>query len=127
MLYSRRAGGTVDEVTKRVEEATVANKFGVMGAHDLKAKMAEKGVEFAPQCRILEICQPMQAKNVLEAEMAISTALPCRISIYEENGGVQVSTIRPTALLEMFQRPELNDVAREVEETIVRIIDTACG
>ena len=127
MIYTRETTGTVEEVAGRVEEATAANQFGVLGTHDLKAKMAAKGLEFGPECRVLEVCQPARAKSVLEANMAISTALPCRISVYEEGGKVKVSTLRPTVLLAMFNEPGLASVAQEVEDTITRIIDTACA
>ena len=73
------------------------HKFGVLGVHDLKAKMAEKGVEFARECRIYEVCNPQQARRVLERNMEISTALPCRVSVYEEGGITKLATIKPTA------------------------------
>jgi uncharacterized protein (DUF302 family) len=75
----------------------------------------------------MEVCNPRKAKEVLEENMSISTALPCRISIYEEGGKVKVATIRPTMLLNLFDSPELQAVAREVEDTLVRIIDAACA
>ena len=126
MLYEKEAKGTVDEVTARVQQAALANKFGVLGIHDLKEKMKAKGIDFGPECRILEVCNPAQAKTVLEADMSISNALPCRISVYEQNGKIKVSMIRPAHLLAMFDRPELQLVANEVENAMIRIIDAAC-
>ena len=126
MLYVREARGSIDEVAKKLEAAAAENKFGVLGVHDLKQKMNAKGVEFAAECRIFEVCNPGKAKTVLETDMAISNALPCRISVYEEAGSVKVSTLKPTALLGLFGRPELETVAQEVEDTMVRIIDAAC-
>jgi hypothetical protein len=32
------------------------HKFGVLGVHDLKAKMEEKGVPFTRECRIFAVC-----------------------------------------------------------------------
>ena len=126
MLYVREARGSIDEVAKKLEAAAAENQFGVLGVHDLKQKMNAKGVEFGPECRIFEVCNPGKAKTVLETDMAISNALPCRISVYEEAGKVKVSTLKPTALLGLFGRPELESVAQEVEDTMVRIIDAAC-
>ena len=126
MLYTRETHGTVQEVVHRLEEAAKANKFGVLGVIDLKEKMQAKGVEFGPACAIVEVCNPVQAKKVLESNMAISTALPCRISVYEEAGMVKVATLRPTAVLGLFGSADLAPVAQSVEETIVRIIDAAC-
>ncbi len=126
MLYEYETAGTVADVVARIERAAAENKFGVMGVLDLKERMADKGVAFGPQCRIVEVCNPQQAKTVLEANMSIATALPCRIAVYEDNGKITVSTIRPTALLTMFGNPELLSVAVEVENTIIRIINAAC-
>ena len=126
MLYEKEATGSVDEVRLKVEEATMANGFSVMAVINLKGKMAAKGVEFGPECQIVEVCNPVQARKVLEANMALSTALPCRISVYEESGKVKVATIKPTAIIGLFGSHELGPVATSVEETIIRIIDTAC-
>ena len=126
MLYEKEAKGSIDEVTAKVQQAAVANEFGVLGFHNLKQKMKAKGIDFAPECRILEVCNPAKAKTVLEADMSISNALPCRISVYEQGGKIKVSMLRPTHLLGLFNRPELQPLAKEVEEAMLRIIDAAC-
>lgn len=126
MIYVRETDGPIDQVVERLEKASTENQFGVLSIHDLKEKMAAKGVEFGCECRVLEVCNPHKAKEVLHENMSISTALPCRISVYHEDDKVKVATIRPTRLLNLFDSPELQNVAREVEETLIRIIDTAC-
>jgi uncharacterized protein (DUF302 family) len=127
MLYVKETTGSAKEVVERLEKAAAAHKFGVLGVHNLREKMAAKGVDFPHECLVVEVCNPMEAKSVLEANLEISTALPCRISVYEEAGRVKVATLQPTALLELFGNPELAPVAREVEETLVRIMDQACS
>jgi len=91
--------------------------------------MAKKGVEFAQNCLINEVCQPQQAKKVLDQDMSISTALPSRISIYEEGGGKSMlASLKPTTLLAMFNASHRAEVALEVEDTIVTIMtETASG
>jgi uncharacterized protein (DUF302 family) len=125
MLYVRESKETVDAVGKRLEEAAKAHKFGVITVIDLKAKMADKGVAFGPACKVYEVCNPMQAKRVLDKEMNISTVLPCRISLYEQAGCVKVATVLPTQMLAMFAVPELAPVAQEVERDIKAIMDEA--
>lgn len=127
MIYVNETDGPIGSVVERLEQAATANQFGVLGIHNLKEKMATKGVDFTCECRVIEVCNPQKAKEVLEENMSISTALPCRISIYEEAGKVKVATIRPTMLLNLFDSPELQAVARDVEDTLIRIIDTACA
>jgi uncharacterized protein (DUF302 family) len=127
MIHVREAQGSVDEVVKRLEKVAAENQFGVLDIHDLKQKMGAKGVDFTHECRVMEVCDPVKAKEVLEGNMSISTVLPCRISVYEEDNTVKVATIRPTLLLNLFDSPELLGVAKEVEDTLIRIVDTACA
>lgn len=125
MLYVKETQGTVEAVGKRLEEAVKAHKFGVIGVIDLKGKMAEKGVAFGNACKIYEVCNPTQAKRVLEKDMSIATALPCRIAVYEEKGRVKIATMLPTEALGLFSVPELAPVAQEVEREIKAMIDEA--
>jgi len=125
MLIKLSTDKTVSEAAVALQTAVEANHFGVMQVHNLKETMAKKGVDFARECQILEVCQPQQAKKVLEADMSVSTALPCRISIYEEGGKTILATLKPTTLLAMFNAPQLEGVAREVEDTIAKIMKEA--
>ena len=125
MLHIVESTKPLARLVADLEQAVTRHKFGVLGVHDLKAKMAEKGVPFAWECRNFEVCNPRQAKKVLEANLEISTALPCRISVYEEGGKTKLATIRPTALIELYRNPELKGVAEEVEDTMVRIMAEA--
>ena len=117
----------MSEAATALEAAVQANHFGVMQIHNLQETMAKKGVEFAHECLIFEVCQPQQAKKVLDQDMSVSTALPCRISIYEEGGKTILATLKPTTLLAMFNVPQLEGVAQEVEATIVTIMKEAAS
>jgi uncharacterized protein (DUF302 family) len=127
MLYVVESSKPLERVAKDLEAAAVRHKFGVLGVHDLKATMAKKGVEFARECRIFEVCNPHQAKKVLEANPELSTALPCRISIYEEGGITRLATLKPTALIALYGNPELKGVAEEIEKTLGQIMTEAAA
>ncbi len=126
MVYKRETNQSVDEVVAKLQQAAAENQFGVLGLHNLKEKMNAKGVAFERECQVVEVCNPAQAKKVLTANIAISTALPCRISVYEEDGKTQVATIQPSILIDWFNEPDLQPIAQEVEDALIRIIDTAC-
>jgi uncharacterized protein (DUF302 family) len=127
MLIELPTKKTLSDAAAALHTAVQANHFGVMQVHNLKETMAKKGVEFAHECLIFEVCQPQQAKKVLDENMSVSTALPCRISIYEEGGKTILATLKPTTLLAMFNTPQLKGVAQEVEDTIVKIMKEAAG
>jgi uncharacterized protein (DUF302 family) len=125
MLFKLSSDKTISVAAVALQAAVQANHFGVMQVHNLKETMAKKGVEFAHECLIFEVCQPQQAKKVLDQNMSVSTALPCRISIFEEGGKTILATLKPTTLLAMFNEPQLKGVAQEVEDTIVKIMKEA--
>jgi uncharacterized protein (DUF302 family) len=127
MLIKITAKKNVSETAAALQVAVQANHFGVMQVHNLKETMNKKGVEFTRECLIFEVCQPQQAKKVLEANMSVSTALPCRISVYEEGGKTVLATLKPTTLLQLFNTPQLAGVAQEVEDSIVKIMHEAAS
>ena len=127
MLIKLSTDESVSTTAAALQAAVQANHFGVMQVHNLQETMTKKGVEFAHECLIFEVCQPQQAKQVLDENMSVCTALPCRISIYEEGGETVLATLKPTTLLGMFNTPQLKGVAQEVEDTIVKIMQEAAG
>jgi uncharacterized protein (DUF302 family) len=125
MLIKLSTDKTVTAAAEALQASVKANHFGVMQVHNLKETMNKKGVEFNNECLIFEVCNPEQAKKVLEQNMSMSTALPCRISIYQEAGKTIIATLKPTLMLAMFAVPQLEAVAQEVENTIVKIMQEA--
>jgi len=127
MLVKLSTDKTVSATAAALQTDVQANHFGVMQVHNLKETMTKKGVEFARECLIFEVCQPQLAKKVLDQNMSVSTALPCRISIYEEGGKTILATLKPTTLLALFNTPQLKGVAQEVEDTMVKIMTQAAS
>jgi uncharacterized protein (DUF302 family) len=125
MVYEKISRKTMSEIGAALAESAARHKFGIVHVHDLQQTMRGKGVEFGRQCHIFEVCNPHQAKRVLETNGAVSSALPCRISVYETDAGLTLSTILPTAIMGMFGNPELAPVAEEVEQVVKAMIDEA--
>ena len=124
MKYIVTTEKTIEQAVKDLEEAVTRNKFGVLHIHDLKTTMKNKGIDFPHECRIFEVCNPQKANAVLTNDMSLNMALPCRISVWEENGQVKIGTLKPTELLFVLSdSEELKLIAEEVENTIMTIID----
>lgn len=126
MKYIVETEKSVEQAVIDVETAAKNHSFGVLHIHNLQQTMKNKGVDFPHACQILEICNPHKAHAVLTADMSMNLALPCRISVYEENGKTKIGMIKPAAMLSVLSdSPELLAVAGEVEETTMAIIDAA--
>lgn len=127
MLYEKTTRRTPSEAGDALEAAAKKNNMGVLTVHNLRETMAKKGVELSRECLIYEVCNPVQAKRVLESNPSISTALPCRIAIFQEGNQTKLSTVKPTALLALYGSAELAPVAQEVERAIFAMMDEAAG
>jgi len=125
-VITRSTSAPLEQVCQRLTEVSQQHKFGVLATHNLREKMESKGVPFARECRVIEVCNPAQAQQVLNEAIEISTALPCRISVYEDGGRTILATIKPTALLSLFGAPGAAAAAQEVEDTMVRIMEETC-
>lgn len=126
LLITRSTHLPLETVCQRLPEIATSHKFGVQATHNLREKMESKGVPFGRECRVIEVCNPHHAQKVLTQDIEISTALPCRIAVYEEGGRTILATMKPTALLQMFNAPAAAATAQEVEDTMVRIMDETC-
>jgi uncharacterized protein (DUF302 family) len=116
------------EAARDLEAAVQKHKFGVLHVHDLKETLTRKGYPLERQCKVFEVCNPRQAARVLERDMRLNMALPCRISVFEENGTTKIGTILPSEILRTLSHDrEIGVLAAEVETTIKRIIDDAAA
>lgn len=126
MKYIVKTEKSVAKAADDLAEQIIARKFGVLHTHNLKQTMNNKGVDFSPECRVLEVCNPHKAAAVLAADMDLNMLLPCRVSVYEKNGSTLIGTILPTAMLGTFSdSPELSAVAGEVEQVLKDAINAA--
>ena len=125
LLYKVPSGKSVGDAAIALQAAAQTHGYSVMQVYNLTEIMAQKGVVFAHECLIFEVCNPQQAGKVLTEDIGISTALPCRISIYEKGGSTMLATTKPTTVMAMFNVPQLEPVALEIEDDIIRIMKQA--
>lgn len=115
----------MDEACAALEKAVADYRFGILHVHNVRETLSKKGVPFDRDVRIFDVCNPQRAKQVLEKNPLMSAALPCAISVFSEGGKTKFVFIRPTVMLGLFEVPELDPVAEEVERTVTGIVNTA--
>lgn len=126
---TRTSKAPLQDVCARLPAIAAQHKFGVLGIHDLKEKMNSKGVPFERACSVFEVCNPQQAQRILSADISVSAALPCRISVFSERGETVLATIDPGALLALFAPGQKGseEIAGEVRSELIAIMEEACG
>lgn len=126
MLYVKDTAKDVTQAVADLERSVAKHGFGLLHSYDFRKTLGEKGFPLANECRVLEICNPGQASRILQQDMALNMALPCRVSVYQENGRTKIGMILPTALLGLVSSSDdLRAQAAEVERIVRNIIDDA--
>ena len=126
MYYIIKTNKTFSQAAADLETAVIRNGFGVMHVHDLGTTLRSKGIAFDEQCKIFEVCNPMQATKVLSTDMRLNMALPCRISVYTEHGQTKIGLIKPAQMLAaLSEDAALAQIAKEVEEKTIQMVDEA--
>jgi len=125
MLIKLSTDKTVSDTSIGLQAAAQANRFDVIEIHDLKASMEKAGVKSARECLTFDICQTGPAVKGYGRNRSLSAAQAYRISVYEEGENTVLAAAMPTALMALFNAPQLEGVAREMEEAIVKIMKQA--
>ena len=126
MKYIVESQKSVEQAVSDLQAAVARHGFGVLHIHNLQETLRKKGVDFPNACQILEICNPQSAKAILMEDMEMNMALPCRVSVYSENGKTRIGMIKPTAMLKtLTDSPAMAAIAQDVEAAIVQMVNEA--
>jgi uncharacterized protein (DUF302 family) len=126
MYYIVESNKSFEQAANDLEAAVKRNEFGVLHVHDLGNTLRGKGIAFTEQCKVFEVCNPGQAGKVLSTDMRLNMALPCRISVYTEQGKTRIGMIKPVPMLAaLSQDASLVKVAQEVEAKTRKMMDEA--
>jgi uncharacterized protein (DUF302 family) len=125
VTYQKHSNRSPEQVEARLREAAARHKFGILHVHDLKEILQSKGIELSVPCRVYDVCNPQAASKALNTEMAVSSVLPCRISVFAEGKGSMIATVKPTDLLRATGLIGVEPLAAEIEREVLAMIDEA--
>jgi uncharacterized protein (DUF302 family) len=93
MIYTTKIKTDIHTIKDEMEEKAKKIGFGVLHTYDFKQILHAKGFPIEKEITVFELCNPPGAQQALSQISAISVYLPCRISLYEEDGQTTLSTI----------------------------------
>ena len=126
MYYIVETDKSFERASEDLGAAVKKHDFGVLHIHDLGETLRSKGIKFDEQCKVFEVCNPVQAAKVLSTDMRLNMALPCRISVFTEHGKTKIGLIKPAQMLSSLSEDEaLVQVAKEVEAKTIEMVDDA--
>lgn len=111
-----------DDAVDKLENALMAEGFGVLCRIDIQAKLKEKlGIEF-PRYIILGACNPPIAHQALQREIDLGLLLPCNAVVYEREGQVFAGVVDAVKMLSIVGNPAMEPMAREVNHRLQRAV-----
>lgn len=126
MYYILESSKTFEQACSDLDDAVKGHGFGVLHVHNLGMTLRERGIDFTEDCKIFEVCNPLQAAKVLAIDMRLNMALPCRISVFTEYGKTYIGLIKPEKMLAILSKDTaLVAIAKEIEHKTIMMVNTA--
>jgi uncharacterized protein (DUF302 family) len=123
--YTVHTSKSINEAIASLEQNLKEEKFGVLWMFDIKEKLNEKGLDFTREFKVLEVCNPFEAQRVLiENDLAVYF-LPCKIVVFNREDKTMIGMPRPTALINMLNNDKLKELAKDIEERLIKCIDNS--
>lgn len=124
-FYTVESKLSAADAAKRLQEAVLKEKYGVIDVLNLKQIMAGKGVTYDDEAIVVSVCEPNYARKFLTLENTVASCLPCRISVTSRRGKTYISLPLPSAMFGLFSNGELAKAGAETEAALKRMVDAA--
>ncbi|MCA9827224.1 MAG: DUF302 domain-containing protein [Nitrosopumilus sp.] len=121
--YTVKTDKDLDDVMADLTQGLKEINFGVLETLDFKKILSDKGLAFADDYKLLEVCNPHIAKQVLESDPVMGLLLPCTVAVYRKDNENFISLSRPTSLLSMVSDQTLQFSGEEIENNLIRVIE----
>jgi uncharacterized protein (DUF302 family) len=113
---------SVQEVIDSLKEITSKYKYGIQHIHNVKETLKSKGIDLGNECQIVDICNPIVAQKFLSEDMSLSIIMPCKISVYTQDGETMIAMNSLVQLVDDIN-PDLIELAQETQQQLLQIID----
>jgi uncharacterized protein (DUF302 family) len=122
MQYIEISNKSVQEVVDNLKGVASKYKYGIQHIHDVKENLKAKGIDFKNECQIVDICNPIVAEQFLSEDMSLSIIMPCKISVYTQDGDTMIAMNSLVQLVDDIN-PDMIEIAQKVQEQLLQIMD----
>lgn len=122
MVYE--AHDTIEHVVANVKRAAIGRNFKIIRVQHMDYGFVPAAKESKKEV-IVYFCNFEFLNKALAIDPRVGLFLPCRVTVYEENGVVKVASIDPKRLSHMFNNNELNKLCDHMYQVYSDILDEA--
>ena len=123
--YKVKTEKSYGEALEALKVSLNARSFGVLWELDFEETLKSKGLEFEGNFKILEVCNPKQAKEILETNMEAGLFLPCKMAIFEAEGQMFIGLVSPKELMGVFKDDKLSEIGSRIEHELMAAMEEA--
>lgn len=121
--YTVETTKNIDEAILSLEENLKDQKFGVLWQFDITNKLQQSDLDFNQSYRVLEVCNPHEAEQMLSKNHMVGYFLPCKIVVYDDNGRTKIGMPKLTSLVELVNDDSIKKLASNIENDLKTCID----
>lgn len=121
--YTVETQKTPKEMIQLLGENLRKHNFGILWQVNIKDKIRAKDIEVIGDYHVLEVCNPLEAHELLAKNTLAGYYLPCKIVVYEDEGITKIGMPKLTSLLGLIEDESVLEKARELEKKFITIID----
>lgn len=114
----------LEETVENLKQAITDQNFTLIRTEYLEHGLVEEGKENKQQV-VLHFCNFGFLFEALAIDPRVGMFLPCRVTIIEKDGKVQLSTINPKRLSRLFNNQELDKSCDEMYEVYSTLLEDA--
>ncbi|HEB81399.1 MAG TPA: c-type cytochrome [Gammaproteobacteria bacterium] len=115
---------SLEETIENLKQAITDQNFTLIRTDYLEHGLVEPGKENRKQV-ILHFCNFGFLFEALAIDPRVGMFLPCRVTVIEKDGKVQLSTINPKRLSKLFNNHELDEACEEMYEVYSTLLEDA--
>ena len=121
---SKTIKGKFSETVKKITRLLIEESFGIITKIDVTEIMRKKLDVSYKDYIIMSACNPHLAIRALQTEDKIGALLPCNLIVIDQgDGNIEVAYMDAENLLNHIGNPELEVLAREVNNTFSRVLE----
>lgn len=114
----------LDETVENLKQAITDQNFTLIRTEYLEHGLVEEGKENKKQV-VLHFCNFGFLFEALSIDPRIGMFLPCRVTVIERDGKVQLTTINPRRLSRLFNNRELDESCDQMYEVYSTLLEDA--
>ncbi|KAJ4460997.1 hypothetical protein PAPYR_2858 [Paratrimastix pyriformis] len=122
----RESNKSFEQLCSDLEASVRRHSYGVLHQGNTGDTLRSKGIAFTEQVKQFDICNPQVASRVLSTDMRLGMVMPCRMTVWTNQGKTHIGMVPPTAMLALISHDTaLTQVASAVDADLQAILDDA--